>query len=767
MALPSETANDPFRALRPAGATGWAHGFRRRGDDGFLPSLFSRALSGVVRHLLPLVLTTAVSAAAPTPTLPAGYPTAPRGDHVDVYHGTKVADPYRWLEDLDSPQTTAWVAAQNRLTFGFLETLPQRAAFRERLTTLWNYPRTGVPFKQGGRYFFSKNSGLQNQAVFYVQETLGAEPRVLIDPNGLSTDGTVALTATHVSPDGKRVAYGTAAAGSDWNEFRVRSVDTGQDTADVIKWIKFSGFGWTKDSRGFFYSRFPAPTVNAGTGKTFGELARQRLYFHRLGTAQSEDRLIREIPAEPQWRIRGQTTEDGRYLAVTIFRGSSSENLLSYVDLVDPRAPQIGGPVHPIVTEWGAEFDVIGNDGPSLYVLTTFDAPRRRLVAIDLARPEPRHWKTLIPQTDDVINSAEIIGGHFVVRTMHDASSRLAVFAKDGTPRGTIALPGIGTVGSVSGREDENEFFYSFTSFATPTTNFRHDLATNKGEVFVAPHVAFNPGDYETKQVFYQSKDGTRVPMFITHRKGLKPDGKTPTLLYAYGGFNQSLTPAFSVANLVWMEAGGIYALPNLRGGGEFGQAWHEAGTKERKQNVFDDFIAAAEWLFRNGYTSPEKLVLSGGSNGGLLVGAVVNQRPDLCRVAWPAVGVMDMLRFHKFTIGYAWTSDYGSSDDAAGFNYLSDYSPLHTVKTGAKYPAVLVTTGDHDDRVHPAHSFKYVATLQAAVANDRTNRPALIRIETNAGHGAGKPTSKLIEESADKLAFAAHFLGIVGPGKP
>jgi len=709
---------------------------------------------------VPLVVCAGVSAAS----MPTDYPAASRGDHSDTYHGTKVADPYRWLEDLDSPATTAWVAAQNQLTMGFLETLPQRVQFRERLTKLWNYERIGLPFKEGGRTFFSKNSGLQNQAVFYVQEKPGAEPRVLIDPNTLAQDGTVALTATRVSKDGKLVAYGTAAAGSDWNEYRVRAVDTGQDTGDVIKWVKFSGFGWTADNRGFFYSRYPTPTVEAGTGKTFGKLENQRLYYHRLGTPQSEDRLIHEIAGEPKWFVRGGTTEDGRFLIINISRGSAAENLVSLVDLGDPKAPAIGAPVQPLIDTWGAEYVVVGNDGGTLYVQTTADAPRKKLIAIDAKAPAKARWKTLIPESADVIDSIDIVGGRFVVKSMHDAASRLAVYAKDGKALGTIALPGLGSVGSISGREDEDEFFYNFTSFARPTTNFRHDVATNQGGVFQAPKVAFKPDDYETKQVFYASKDGTRVPMFITHKRGLKRDGTTPAILYGYGGFDISLTPSFSVSMLTWMEAGGILAQPNLRGGGEYGRAWHQAGTKEKKQNVFDDFIAAAEWLFANNYTSPAKLVLSGGSNGGLLVGAVINQRPELARVAWPAVGVMDMLRFHKFTIGYAWTSDYGSSDEADGFSYLSAYSPIHNVKAGVKYPAVLVTTADHDDRVHPAHSFKYIAALQAGVAKDLANRPAMIRIETKAGHGAGKPTTKAIEEAADKLAFAAHFVGMKGP---
>ncbi|MEO6568682.1 MAG: prolyl oligopeptidase family serine peptidase, partial [Opitutaceae bacterium] len=681
----------------------------------------------LIRVLVPLAVCAGAKAASPSsPT--AVYPTAQPGEHSDTYHGTSVKDPYRWLEDLDAPQTTAWIEAQNKLTFGFLETLPQRALFRERLTQLWNYERIGVPVKEGGRYFFSKNSGLQNQAVFYIQEKLGAEPRVLIDPNTLAKDGTVALTGTYPSRDGKLLAYSTAAAGSDWNEFRVRSVDSTEDTADRIQWVKFSALGWTKDHRGFFYSRYPAASSDAGNAKTFGELGHQRLYYHQLGTPQNADRLIHEIREQPQWFVQGDTTEDGRYAVLTISRGSSFENLISYIDLGDPLAPKLDAPVVPLIADWEAEYSVIGNSGPVFYVLTTLEAPRKRLVAIDTKSPAKVNWKTLIPEGKDVIDSVDIIGGKFIVNTMHDASSRLSVIAKDGKPLGDIALPGLGSVSAVSGREDENEFFYNFTSFATPATNFRHDAATNRGEVFQVPKVAFNPANYETKQVFYASKDGTRVPMFISHKKGLKLDGAAPTILYGYGGFDISLTPSFSVTMLTWMESGGVFAQPNLRGGGEYGRLWHESGTKERKQNVFDDFIAAAEWLFANKYTSPQKLVLSGGSNGGLLVGAVINQRPDICRVAWPAVGVMDMLRFHKFTIGYAWTSDYGSSDDADGFKYLLAYSPIHNVRSNAKYPAVLITTADHDDRVHPAHSFKYAAAMQAAVAKDLVERPVMIR---------------------------------------
>lgn len=689
------------------------------------------------------------------------YPVAPKGSQVDDYHGSKVPDPYRWLEDLDAPPTQAWVAAENRLTHGFLESLPQRARFQARLAKLWNYAKFGLPFKEGGQYFFLKNDGLQNQAVLYVQPTLTAAPRVLLDPNAMANNGTVALTESVVSHDGQWLAYGTATAGSDWNEYRVRSVATGRDAADLVQWVKFSNLSWTRDSRGFFYSRYDEPKAGAGTGGTFAELLHQKLCYHLLGTPQSADRLICEIPDEPKWFVRGEVTEDGRFLVITIERGDSNFNLLRMVDLVDPLNPRLDAPVVGLVDNWNAKYAVAGNDGPVFLVQTDLDAPRKRIVAIDTRAPQPANWKPLVAEGADVVDSSSVVGGRLVVLAMHDAASRLRVYGKDGRPQGEIPLPGLGQVLGISGREDDPELFYNFTSFTYPTTVFRHDLATGGDAVFRAPEMTFDPAAYETKQVFYVSKDGTRVPMFITHKKGLKLDGTTPTLLYAYGGFDIAMMPAFSVSNLAWLELGGVYAMPNLRGGGEYGREWHEAGTKERKQNVFDDFIAAAEWLFANHYTSPAHLVISGGSNGGLLIGAVLNQRPDLCRVAWPAVGVMDMLRFHKFTVGYAWVSDYGSSDDPAGFKYLAAYSPLHTIRAGADYPAVLVTTGDHDDRVFPAHSFKYTAALQAAVAGNPNAGPVMIRIETQAGHGAGKPTSKILEESADKLAFAAYFLGI------
>lgn len=692
------------------------------------------------------------------------YPVTTKGTVVDDYHGAKVPDPYRWLEELDTDQTRSWVEAQNALTFGFLKNLPQRTAIRERLAKLWNYERYGLPFKEGGRYFVSKNTGLQNQSVLLVQSSLDGESRVLIDPNALAKDGTVALTVADVSPDGRWLVYGTASAGSDWNEYRVRSVDTGTDAQDHLRWIKFASPSWTRDSKGFFYSRYPEPRVNEGTGKTFSALENQQVYYHRLGTSQSEDRPIFSIPAEPRWFVRGGVSDDGRFLVIAVSRGSSSENLVYLADLQDPANPRVDAPVRPLIERWEAEYDFIGNAGSTLYFVCNADAPRRKIVAIDLENSERKQWRTVLAQSNDTIQDAMIAGGKLVVRTLRDAASRLRILGLDGTDGGEIVLPGLGSVGGMRGRPEDPEMFFNFTGYTYPTTNYRYDLSSGRLTVLHAPKVAFDASSYETRQVFFTSKDGTRVPMFITHRKGLKLDGRNPALLYGYGGFDISLTPSFSVPVIVWLEMGGIYAVPNLRGGGEYGKEWHDAGTKERKQNVFDDFIAAAEYLFAKRYTAPDRLVLSGGSNGGLLVGAVVNQRPDLCRVAWPAVGVMDMLRFHKFTIGYAWVNDYGSSDDPAGYKYLSAYSPLHTVRKGARYPAVLVTTADHDDRVHPAHSFKYTAAMQSGASNENGALPIMIRIETKAGHGAGKPTSKLIEENADKMAFAAHFLQMKPP---
>ncbi len=685
---------------------------------------------------------------APTPALT--YPHAKTVNQIDDYHGVKVPDPYRWLEDTDSPETREWIEAENKLTFQYLEQIPYRQAIHDRLKTLWNYERFSVPEQQGGRYFYQHNTGLQNQSVLLVADSLSAEPRLLLDPNTLSADGTVALVGHAVSDDGKLLAYGTAASGSDWMEWHVRDVDTAKDLPDTLRWVKFSGASWTKDGKGFFYSRYDEPKAGAPLrdANYF-----HKLYYHRLGTPQSEDTLIYDRPDNKELGFAGNVTDDGRYLIITVWQGTSPKNRLYYKDLNDPSAPVV-----KLLDDFDAEYHFIDNDGPVFWIKTDLEAPRGRLIAIDTRHPERAHWKTLVPQSADKLEHANVINDKFVLGYLKDAQTEVRLFDLEGNFLRTVDLPGIGTAEGFGGKRKDKETFYAFTSFIDPTTIYRYDFSAMKSSVFRRPKVDFDSSQYETKQVFYHSKDGTRVPMFITAKKGLKLDGQNPVLLYAYGGFNISLTPAFSVGNAVWLEMGGVYAQPNLRGGGEYGEEWHEAGTLLRKQNVFDDFIAAAEWLVANQYTSPAKLAIRGGSNGGLLVGACMTQRPDLFAAALPAVGVMDMLRFHKFTIGWAWTSDYGSSDDAAQFRAIYAYSPLHNLKPGTRYPATLVTTADHDDRVVPGHSFKFAATLQADQAGQA---PVLIRIETKAGHGAGKPISKQIEETADSWAFVARNLNM------
>ena len=700
-----------------------------------------------LKLFLLLVLITGLTGCVTPPTLT--YPVTRQTNQVDLYHGVAVADPYRWLEDDHAAETKAWVAAQNEVTFAYLDRIPQRPAIRERLTQLWNFERYSPPSQRGGRYFFSKNDGLQNQAVLYVADALDAAPRVLLDPNTLSPDGTVALSGAAVSDDGHWLAYGLATAGSDWQEWKVRDVRTGEDLADHLRWVKFSGASWTKDGRGFFYSRYDEPDEKS-------KLTRvnyfQKLYYHRLGTPQAEDRLVYHRPDQKEWGFHGTVTDDGRYLIITVTRGTDPKNCVFYQDLQDP-----AGTVVELLPDFEADYAFVDNDGPVFWFKTDLDAPRGRLLAINTAQPGRAHWRELIPQSAETLTGVGTVGNRFVATYLQDARSVVKLFTLTGQLEREVALPGIGTVSGFGGRRHDTETFYAFTSFTVPGRIYRYDCATGASTLWRQPRVDFDPDDFETRQVFYQSKDGTRVPMFITHQKGLKRDGHNPTLLYGYGGFNISLTPAFSVANLVWMERGGIYAVPNLRGGGEYGEAWHQAGTKQQKQNVFDDFIAAAEWLIANGYTSPQRLAISGGSNGGLLVGACLAQRPELFGAALPAVGVMDMLRFHKFTIGWAWTSDYGSAEDREEFKALYAYSPLHNLHPGTRYPATLITTADHDDRVVPAHSFKFAAQLQACQA--RRGPPVLIRIETQAGHGAGKPTTKLIAEAADKLAFITREL--------
>ena len=706
------------------------------------------------------LLTGMFTSAAPAPAQTLQYPAARKSDVVDDYHGTRVPDPYRWLEDPDSPESRAWIEAQNKLTATYLADIPARTALRERLTKLWNYPKYGTPFRKARRYFFFKNDGLQNQSVLYKQASLTADPETLLDPNVLSEDGTVALSTLAVSEDGRLLAYGTSASGSDWEEFRVRDVAEGRDLSDHLKWIKFSGASWTNDGAGFFYSRYPEPGDKALT-----DVNRfQRLYYHRLGTDQTADVLVYERPDQPDWGMNAEVTDDGRYAVLHVWLGTDRRNRVYYLDLKDARRPKVTGEVVRLLDDFDASYAFVGNDGPVFYFLTDLEAPRKRVIAIDTRQPERARWREIIPQGPDVLDGIQIIHDTFVANYMHDASSRLRLFTLEGRLVKDLPLPTLGSIGAISGERKDDEMFYAFTSFLYPTTIFRYDFKSGGTSVFKAPTIDFDPSGYETKQVFYSSKDGTRVPMFITHKKGLHLDGSNPTYLYGYGGFNISLTPSFSVAMLVWLEQGGVYAVPNLRGGGEYGEEWHQAGMHDKKQNVFDDFIAAAEYLIAQGYTSPSKLAIAGGSNGGLLVGAAITQRPELFGAALPAVGVMDMLRFHKFTIGWAWVTDYGSADSAAQFPYLYKYSPLHNIRAGTRYPATLVTTADHDDRVVPGHSFKFTAALQAAQAGPR---PVLIEIETKAGHGAGKPTSKLIEEQADRFAFLVRNLGIeVGGGR-
>lgn len=682
------------------------------------------------------------------------YPKTEKGDQVDDYHGTKVADPYRWLEDANSEKTKAWVEAENKLTFGFLHGIPAREGIRKRVEELWNYEKYGVPAKEGGRYFYSKNTGLQNQSVIYTAPTFDAEPMLLLDPNKLSADGTVSLESYEISEDGKNMVYGLHASGSDWTEWRVRDVATAKDLPDVIKWSKFSGASWTKDGKGFFYSAYDAPDEKS---QLQAVNYYQKLYYHRLGDEQAKDTLAYERKDQKEWGFGGAVTDDGQYLIINVSQGTDTKNRVFFRPLKD--GPD-GAPVVELLREADARYEFVGNDGPVFYFVTNKEAPRARLVAVDTEKP--LSLREIVPQAADTLQGVSYVGGRFVADYLKDARTAVKIFGTDGKPMGEVAFPGLGTAAGFGGKPNDPETFYSYTSYTTPPTVYRYDVTSGETKAVFAPKATFEPKEYTTEQVFYTSKDGTRVPMFISYKQGLERNGANPTVLYGYGGFDISLTPAFSPAILVWMEMGGIYAVPNLRGGGEYGEEWHLAGTKEHKQNVFDDFIAAGEYLIANKYTSTPKLAIYGGSNGGLLIGATMTQRPDLFGAALPAVGVMDMLRFQKFTIGWAWASDYGSSDDPEQFKALYAYSPLHHIHPGTSYPPTLITTSDHDDRVVPAHSFKFGATLQAAQAG--TN-PVLIRIETKSGHGAGRPTSKLIEEVADRWAFLHQVLGM--DGKP
>ncbi len=679
------------------------------------------------------------------------YPATKTINVIDDYFGTKVPDPYRWLEDDNSPETKEWVRAENKVTFNYLKKIPQREKIRKRLTELWNYEKYGLPRKEGGLYFFLKNNGLQNQPVLYIQKSLDSEAKVLLDPNKLSEDGTIALTTTAVSKNGEYLMYGLSSGGSDWHEFFVRNIESGKDLEDHIKWIKFSGGSWSRDSRGFYYSRFPKPEKE----KVLVQQNKfQKIYYHKIGTDQSEDLLIYEDPKHPNWGFNAHVTEDGRYLIIHVSQGTDRRNRIYYMKIGHHRKSR----VIKLLDDFDAAYYFIDNDGSIFYFQTDFDAPRGRVIAIDINHPERSQWEEIIPEQKDVLSSVKVINNQFVTVYMHDAHHQIKIYNKDGSFYRKLSLPTLGSIAGISGKKEDTEMFYGFLSFAYPHTIYRYDFNTEKTSVFKAPKVKFNPKDYVTKQVFYTSKDGTRVPMFISYKKGIKLNGKNPTYLYGYGGFNISLTPRFSVANLLWMEMGGIYAQANLRGGGEYGVEWYRQGILDKKQNVFDDFIAAAEYLIKEGYTSKKKLAIGGASNGGLLIGACMTQRPDLFAAALPSVGVLDMLRYHKFTIGWAWASDYGRSDNPDQFKFLYAYSPLHNLKEGVKYPATLITTADHDDRVVPAHSFKFAATLQKCQAG---KAPVLIRIETRAGHGAGKPTNKQIEEQTDKWAFLVKNLKI------
>ena len=749
----------------------------------------------LVTPVASLFVIAAAAAAQTAPNPPLAYPTAPKGTQVDVYHGVTIADPYRSLEEVDAPATTAWVAAENRLTDSFLASIPERTAIRNRLTNLWNYARYSAPFKENNRYFYFQNTGLQNQSVLYVQDGRDQRARVLLDPNVLSSDGTVALSDVAASDDAHYLAYALSTSGSDWQEIHVRDVTTGRDLADTLKWVKFSNIAWTHDNRGFFYSRYDEPTSG---NKMTNANKNHKLYYHRVGQPQSRDELVYDRPDQPDWLFNGTVSDDGQFLIINVSQGTDVRTRLYYIDLDNAGKPKVDNPVVRLIDKLDAEYDFVGNRGTIFYVRTDKNAPKGRVIGISIENPREERWTTLIPESKDALISAKTVGDDIAANYLQDAHSTVRFYTGgrdirrderprnpqdrprnpgsiyDDTstapiatreraqtvggfsPRGELALPGIGSVDVIQGRQGDDEMFYSFTSFLYPTTIYRFDLKSRRNEVFRAPKVDFDPNAYETRQVFYNSKDGTRIPMFITARKGVALDGTNPTLLYAYGGFNISITPSFSPANVAWLEMGGIYAVPNIRGGGEYGKEWHEGGMLAKKQNVFDDFIAAAQYLIAQKYTSTPKLAIRGGSNGGLLIGAVLNQRPDLFGVALPEVGVMDMLRFQKFTIGWAWTSDYGSSDDSTAFNYLRAYSPLHNIKPGTCYPPTLAFTADHDDRVVPGHTFKYVATLQAAQS---CPNPILVRIESKSGHGAGRPTTKLIDEAADRFAFLVREL--------
>jgi prolyl oligopeptidase len=697
-------------------------------------------------------------AACSSPSEPAKpaltYPVTTMGDVVEDLHGTKVADPYRWMENLDSPEVAAWVKAQNAVTDPYLESLPRRQALNDRLTALWNYPRVGIPLLEGGHLFYRKNAGLQRQSPIFMRTSPDAPPALVIDPNVISEEGTVALSDYRPSPDAKLLAYGLSEGGADWTTIRVRDLASGKDLSDEVRWMRFSNISWTKDAQGFYYSRYPEPPK----GKVMeAALSGHTLYYHRVGTPQSADQLVYERKDLAGWIIIGSVSEDGRYLFVSMYQGSGNNNRLYVADLGNAKSPNVKAPIKPVIEADDAEYSPIGNQGSLVILRSDKDAPNRKVIGVDLSNPAVSAWKTIVPEQPQAIEGVGVIGGRVVAQYLVDVQSRLRMYGLDGSAQGEIALPGIGSVGAISGREDSPDIWYTFTSPLTPSTVYRYDPAAKTSTPFEPPKLPIDLSGYETKAMFATSKDGTKVPFFLTAKKGLALDGNNPTMVYGYGGFSVSMLPTYVQDVPAWLEMGGVWVTASMRGGAEYGEAWHKAGMLEKKQNVFDDFIAVAEHLVREKYTSPSKLGVSGGSNGGLLVGAVINQRPDLYAVALPAVGVMDMLRYDRFTGGRLWVQEYGSAQNAAQFPFLIKYSPVQNVKKGTCYPATLVTTADHDDRVVPSHSFKYAAALQAAQG---CANPVLIRVEVAGSHGY-RPTDKLIAEKADQWAFAANALGI------
>jgi prolyl oligopeptidase len=717
---------------------------------------FCRTRSLVVASALTMLASTAIAQVQQSQRL--SYPDTKKVEQVDEFFGTKIADPYRWMEELSSPELAEWVKQENAVTEQYFSQIGMRASFKNRITELWNYPKVSLPFRVAGKLFYARNTGLQRQSVFYSRTSLGAPPKQVLDPNTLSPDGSIAIAGFSPSPDGRYLAYGISEGGADWATLLVRELDSGKQLADTVRWLKGVSMSWTKDGRGFYYSRFPEPE---GGKQLQNAIRNQKIYYHTIGTPQSEDKLIYERPDQPEWFVYGGVSEDGRFLFVTVNRGTEAQNRLYYADLGDPKQPKVDAQIRPLFDKGDAAYSPIGNVGTTVYMQTDRDAARSKLVAFDLAAPE--QWRSVVPEQMNAIDQIAMYKGGIAVNYLEDVKAHVRLYGLDGSTIGDLALPGIGSLQGLSTREDTPEIFYTFTSPLYPTTAFRYDPATKKTTPFEAPKLNFDASQYETRALFATSKDGTRVPVFVTMKKGLALDGNNPAMLYGYGGFDISTTPAFRPDVLAWLEQGGIWATASMRGGSEYGEAWHTAGMFDQKQNVFDDFIAAAEYLVNQRYTSPAKLGIMGASNGGLLVGAVEEQRPDLFAVALPAVGVMDMLRYHKFTGGGAWATEYGSADDSTAFQYLVKYSPVHNVKAGTCYPATLITTADHDDRVVPSHSFKFAAAMQAAQS---CQKPVLIRVETQGSHGY-RPTDKRIAELADEWAFTAASTGLVAKAIP